>query len=174
MTELKTIQDWQATARIQTRAGRDRRDRLRRARRRNIHVDIDPGKLISYGVSLSQVMTALTNSNANVGGNYLTIGAQNYNIRGLGLINGLEDIENVMVAQKEGTPIFVRTLGQVTVGYRVRLGKVGIDDRDDVVEGVVLLQRGYKALPVLDKVREKVEELNEWKLPAGRQGQDLL
>jgi cobalt-zinc-cadmium resistance protein CzcA len=168
LTELKTIQDWQ----------------VRRAFKRvpgvidvttfggttkEYHVDIDPGKLISYGVSLSQVMTALTNSNANVGGNYLTIGAQSYNIRGLGLINDLDDIENVMVAEKDGTPIFVKTLGKVTVGHRVRLGKVGIDDRDDVVEGVVLLQRGYKALPVLDKVRAKVDELNEWKLPAGVQ-----
>ena len=166
LTELKTLQDWQ----------------VRRAFRRipgvidvtafggttkEFHVDIDPGKLISYGVSLSQVLTALQNSNANVGGNYLTVGAQNYNVRGVGLINGIQDIENVMVAQKDGTPIYVKTLGHVNIGSRVRLGKVGIDDRDDVVEGVVLLQRGYKALPVLDSVREKVEELNEWKLPSG-------
>jgi cobalt-zinc-cadmium resistance protein CzcA len=168
LTELKTIQDWQ----------------VRRAFKRvpgvidvttfggttkEYHVDIDPGKLISYGVSLSQVMTALSNSNANVGGNYLTVGSQNYNIRGLGLINNLDDIENVVVAEKEGTPIFVKTLGKVTVGHRVRLGKVGMDDRDDVVEGVVLLQRGYKALPVLEAVKQKVEELNLWKLPQGVQ-----
>jgi len=166
LTELKTIQDWQ----------------VRRSFRRipgvidvtafggttkEYHVDIDPGKLISYGVSLNQVMTALQNSNANVGGNYLTLGAQNYNVRGLGLIDSIQDIENVMVAQKEGTPVFVKTLGQVKVGNRVRLGKVGIDDRDDVVEGVVLQQRGYKALPVLEQVRSKVEELNTWKLPPG-------
>ena len=166
VTDLKTIQDWQ----------------VRRAFKRvpgvidvttfggttkEYHVDIDPGKLINYGVNLSQVMEALANSNANVGGNYLTLGAQSYNIRGLGLINDLDDIENVMVAEKDGTPIFVKTLGKVTVGHRVRLGKVGIDDRDDVVEGVVLLQRGAQALPVLDKVRVKVEELNGLKLPSG-------
>lgn len=166
LTEVKTVQDWQ----------------VRRAFRRipgvidvtafggttkEYHVDVDPGRLISYGVNLPQVMTALQNSNANVGGNYLTLGAQNYNVRGVGLINGLEDIENVMVAQKDGTPIYVKTLGNVQVGSRIRLGKVGIDDRDDVVEGVVLLQRGYKAMPVLDNVREKVEELNSWKLPSG-------
>ncbi len=166
LTDLKTIQDWQ----------------VRRAFKRvpgvidvttfggttkEYHVDIEPEKLIGYGVNLSQVMVALANSNANVGGNYLTIGAQSYNIRGLGLINDLDDIESVMVAEKDGTPIFVKTLGKVTVGHRVRLGKVGIDDRDDVVEGVVLQQRGYKALPVLDKVRAKVEELNGLKLPSG-------
>ncbi len=156
LTDLKTIQDWQA-----------RREFKRVPGAKEYHVDIDPGKLISYGVSLSQVMTALTNSNANVGGNYLTIGAQSYNIRGLGLINDIQDIENVMVAEKDGTPIFVKTLGVVAVGHQVRLGKVGIDDRDDVVEGVVLLQRGYKALSVLDQVRAKVHDLNGWKLPEG-------
>jgi cobalt-zinc-cadmium resistance protein CzcA len=131
------------------------------------HVEINPGALISYGVTLSQVVDALTKSNANVGGNYLTVGSQNYNIRGLGLISSLQDIENVMVAEKNGTPIFVKTLGKVSIGHRVRLGKVGIDDRDDAVEGVVLLQRGYKALQVLDRVQHKVEDLNSWKLPKG-------
>jgi len=121
LTELKTAQDWQ----------------VRRAFRRipgvidvtafggttkEYHVDIDPGRLISYGVNLSQAMTALQNSNANVGGNYLALGAQNYNVRGVGLINGIEDIENVMVAQKDGTPIYVKTLGNVNVGSRIRLG----------------------------------------------------
>ena len=166
LMELKTIQDWQV-----------RRDFKRvpgvidvttfGGKTKEYHVDVDPGRLLSYGVSLSQVLKALENSNANVGGNYLTIGAQSYNIRGLGLINGIQDIENVMVTEKNGTPIYIRTLASVSVDHRVRLGKVGIDERDDVVEGVVLLQRGYKALPVLDKVRAKVAELNDWKLPAG-------
>ncbi len=166
LTDLKTIQDWQVRREFRRIPGVIDVTAFG-GTTKEYHVDIDPGRLISYGVNLSQVMSALTNSNANVGGNYLTIGAQNYNIRGLGLINGIADIENVMVAEKDGTPIFVKTLGTVAVGPRVRLGKVGIDDRDDVVEGVILLQRGYKALPVLEKVRHKVEELNTWKLPAG-------
>ncbi|ALA58825.1 efflux RND transporter permease subunit [Nitrospira moscoviensis] len=166
LTDLKTIQDWQVRREFKRVPGVIDVTTFG-GTTKEYHVDIDPGKLISYGVSLSQVMTALANSNANVGGNYLTVGAQSYNIRGLGLINRLEDIENVMVTEKEGTPIFVKTLGKVAVGHRVRLGKVGIDDRDDVVEGVVLLQRGYKALPVLDRVRAKVADLNGWKLPSG-------
>ncbi|MEK7237838.1 MAG: CusA/CzcA family heavy metal efflux RND transporter [Nitrospirota bacterium] len=166
LTDLKTIQDWQVRREFRRIPGVIDVTAFG-GTTKEYHVDIDPGRLISYGVSLSQVMSALTNSNANVGGNYLTIGAQNYNIRGLGLINGIADIENVMVAEKDGTPIFVKTLGKVAVGPRVRLGKVGIDERDDVVEGVVLLQRGYKALNVLEKVRGKVEDLNTWKLPAG-------
>ena len=166
LTDLKTIQDWQVRREFRRIPGVIDVTAFG-GTTKEYHVDIDPGRLISYGVNLSQVMSALTNSNANVGGNYLTIGAQNYNIRGLGLINGIADIENVMVAEKGGTPIFVKTLGKVAVGPRMRLGKVGIDDRDDVVEGVILLQRGYKALNVLEKVRGKVEDLNTWKLPAG-------
>ena len=166
LTDLKTVQDWQVRREFKRVPGVIDVTTFG-GTTKEYHVDIDPGKLISYGVSLSQVMSALANSNANVGGSYLTVGAQSYNIRGLGLINDIQDIESVMVAEKEGTPIFVKTLGTVSVGHRVRLGKVGIDDRDDVVEGVVLLQRGYKALPVLDRVRSKVEDLNDWKLPAG-------
>jgi cobalt-zinc-cadmium resistance protein CzcA len=168
LTELKTLQDWKLQREFK---------RVRGVvdvtafggTTKEYHVDINPGALISYGVSLSQVTAALANSNANVGGNYLTVGGQSYNIRGLGLIDNLEDIENIMVAEKDGTPIFIRNLGKVSVGNRVRLGKVGIDDRDDVVEGVVLLQRGAKAFPVLERVKKKVEELNTWKLPQGVQ-----
>ena len=76
------------------------------------------------------------------------------------MIKKLDDIANTVVTQKEGTPVFVRNLGKTSIGSRVRLGKVGIDDRDDVVEGVVLLQRGAKALPVLEKVHEKIQDLN--------------
>jgi len=168
LTDLKTLQDWKLQREFKRVPGIIDVTAFG-GTTREYHVEVDPGALISYGVSLQQVQGALTNSNANVGGNYLTIGSQSHNVRGLGLIENLRDIENVMVAEKNGTPVFIRNLGKVNVGHRIRLGKVGIDDRDDVVEGVVLLQRGYKALPVLDRVKQKVEELNAWKLPPGVQ-----
>lgn len=164
VVDFKTIQDWQLRREFKRVPGVIDVTAFG-GMTKEYHVDVDPGALLSYGVSLAQVMTALTNSNANVGGNYLSVGSQNYNIRGLGLIDSLEDIENVMVAEKNGTPVFVKNLGKVSIGHRVRLGKVGIDDRDDVVEGVVLLARGAKALSVLDLVKAKLEELNAWKLP---------
>ena len=168
LTDLKTLQDWKLQREFKRVPGIIDVTAFG-GTTREYHVEVDPGALISYGVSLQQVQGALTNSNANVGGNYLTIGSQSHNVRGLGLIENLRDIENVMVAEKNGTPVFIRNLGKVNVGHRIRLGKVGIDDRDDVVEGVVLLQRGYKALLVLDRVKQKVEELNAWKLPPGVQ-----
>src|SRR6058998_3133479 len=124
---------------------------------------------LQYNVTLGQVLNALANSNANVGGNYLTVGAQSFNVRGVGLIRDLSDIENVVVAEKGSTPIYVKNVARVAYGYRVRLGKVGIDDRDDVVEGIVLLQRQAKAIPTLERVRKKVEQLNHGRLPTGVQ-----
>src|SRR5205807_1053875 len=130
------------------------------------HVEVDPRSLIQYNVTLAQVLNALSNSNANVGGNYLTLGEQSFNVRGVGLIKDLNDIEDV-VAEKAGTPIYIKNIAKVDVGQRVRLGQVGIDDRNDVLEGVVLLQRGAKATPTLQRVQKKVEALNQGKLPAG-------
>jgi len=166
LTDLKTTQDWQLKREFKRVPGVIDVTAFG-GTTKQYEVDLNPGALLGYGVSLPQVIGALNNSNANVGGNYLTIGAQNYNVRGVGLIDSLDDISNVMVAEKDGTPVFVKNLGKVSIGHRVRLGKVGIDDRDDVVEGVVLLQRGASAQTVLEWVRNKVGELNTWKLPKG-------
>lgn len=168
LTELKTIQDWQIRREfkrvpgvidVSTYGGTTK----------EFHVDLDPGALLGFNVSLDQVIQGLKQNNTDVGGNYLTMGAQSFNVRGMGLMRDLDDIADTVVTEKDGTPIFVRNLGQTSEGYRVRLGKVGINERDDVVEGVVLLQRGEKALPVLDRVHKKMQELNERRLPAGVQ-----
>ncbi len=166
LSDLKAIQDWQLQRKFkQVRGVVD--VTAFGGTTKEYHVDVDPRSLAQYGVTLGQVLTALTNSNANVGGNYLTIGPQSFNVRGVGLIDDLEDIENVVVAEKAGTPIYVRNVAKVSVGKRVRLGKVGIDDRDDVLEGVVLLQRGAKAIPTLERVRQKIADLNNGQLPPG-------
>ena len=166
LTDLKTIQDWQIRREFKRVPGVIDVTTFG-GTTKEYHVELDPGQLISYNVTLDQVMDALAKSNTDVGGNYLTMGSQSFNVRGMGLIKTLDDIANTVVTQKAGTPVFVRNLGQTSLGYRVRLGKVGIDDRDDVVEGVVLLQRGAKALPVLEQVHKKVEELNNNRIPDG-------
>lgn len=166
LTDLKTVQDWQIRREFKRIPGVIDVSTFG-GTTKEYHVDLDPGQLISFDVSLDQVMDALAKNNTDVGGNYLTQGGQNFNIRGMGLIKNLDDITAAVVAEKAGTPVLVRNLGDTSMGYRVRLGKVGIDDRDDVVEGVVLLQRGAKALPVLEQVHRKVDELNSKKLPQG-------
>lgn len=127
---------------------------------KEFHVDVDPNKLIAFGVSVSDVMTALEKSNSNIGANYLDTGEQSYNIRGIGLFRDAADIGDVMVAERNGTPLFVRQLGEVSVGNKVRLGKVGKDDNPDIVKGIVYMRRGEQTLPTLERVHRKVEEIN--------------
>src|SRR2546426_404257 len=134
---------------------------------KEFHIDLDPNKLIAFNISVPQVMNAVAQSNSNVGANYLEIGAQSYNVRGIGLFKDTEDIANVAVAAKNGTPIYVKQLGEVTIGAKVPLGKVGKDEQSDIVQGVVLMRRGEKSLPTLERVRQKVQALNNGILPQG-------
>jgi cobalt-zinc-cadmium resistance protein CzcA len=134
---------------------------------KEFHVDLDPNKLIAFGISVPQVMAALANSNSNVGANYLELGAQSYNVRGIGLFRNVEDISNVAVAAKNGTPTYIKQLGVVNIGAKVPIGRVGKDVEPDIVQGVVLMRRGEKSLPTLERVRQKVEQLNKGVLPKG-------
>ncbi len=124
------------------------------------HVDISPDKLIAYGITIADIMDALEKSNSNVGGNYLDIGEQSYNVRGVGLFRDLDDIANVMVAEVDGTPVYIHQLGKVEIGSMVPLGKVGRDDDPDIVTGIVNMHRGQQTLPTLKRVRAKVDEIN--------------
>src|SRR6266852_1020501 len=134
---------------------------------KEFHVDLDPNKLVAYGLSVPQVLNAITNSNSNVGANYLEIGEQSYNVRGIGLFKDTNDIGNVAVTAKSGTPLYLRQLGEVSVGAKVPLGRVGKDGESDIVEGVILMRRGEQSLPTLERVRKKVEQLNNGILPQG-------
>ncbi len=134
---------------------------------KEFHIDLDPNKLIAYGLSVPQVMAAIANSNSNVGANYLEIGEQSYNVRGIGLFKDENDIGNVAVASRSGTPLYLKQLGEVSVGTKVPLGKVGKDEQSDIVEGVILMRRGEHSLPTLERVRQKVEQLNNGILPKG-------
>jgi len=134
---------------------------------KEFHVELDPNKLVAFNVSISQVLSALTNSNSNVGANYLEVGVQSYNVRGIGLFKDTEDIANVAVVAKNGAPIYIKQLGQVSIGAKIPMGRVGKDGEDDIVQGVVLMRRGEKSLPTLERVRRKVDQLNDGILPKG-------
>lgn len=133
---------------------------------------IDPAKLRSYGVTLSQVFDALSKGNQNAGGSYIEHGSELYIVRGLGFVQSLDDIRNISVDTRGGTPIRIRDLGEVQIGNQLRLGRVGKivpgqPDQDDVVMGIVIMRRGENALEVLKRVRAKVEDINKNYLPAG-------
>lgn len=127
---------------------------------RQYQVETDPNKLLSYGVTLPQVLNAIQSSNANAGGNYLQLGNQNVNVRAIGQVHNTDDIGSIVIAEKNGTPITVRDVGTVTEGFQPRLGLVGRDKQDDIVLGIVLLQKEEKSLPALKALKEKIASLN--------------
>jgi heavy metal efflux system protein len=121
------------------------------------HVEVDPFRLRGQGVTLQQVMTAIGNANQNVGGQRLTIGEQSYNIRGIGLLRNVHDIENIVVAESKGVPVRVRDIANVVIGYAPRLGVVGHDDDPDVVQGIVLMRYGGETPHTLEGVHKKID-----------------
>jgi cobalt-zinc-cadmium resistance protein CzcA len=127
----------------------------------------DLAKLRDYKVTLGQLSQAIQRGNANAGGSYVEQGRQQYLIRGIGVFTGPEDIENVVVAERGGTPILVRHLATVALGAVPRQGIAGQDAEDDVVTGVVLMRRGENPSEVLKRVRAKVDSLNDSGLPGG-------
>src|SRR5436853_7737377 len=118
----------------------------------------DPARMRDYKVTLAQLSQAIQRGNANAGGSYVEQGRQQYLIRGLGLFQGVEDIENVVVAERGGTPVLVKSLARVAVGSVPRQGVAGQDADDDVVTGVVLMRRGENPSVVLKLVSAKVEQ----------------
>lgn len=138
------------------------------------HVEVDNEALTHYQLSLPALNAALANANINVGGSYVTVGTQSFDVRGIGFIHSLDDIRNITLNTNNGangsgsTPIRVRDLAQVSVGYSPRLGKVGIDNNDDLVEGVVLMRKYGDTLKTLDGVKKKLDEIRtEGLLPPG-------
>jgi cobalt-zinc-cadmium resistance protein CzcA len=136
------------------------------------HVDVDPYRLRGHNVTLTQTITALQNANSNVGGQRLSMGEQSYDVRGIGLLGyfgtPLTDIENVVVTQpplvngiNTGTPVRVKDVAEVTIGYAPRLGMVGHDDDDDVVQGIVLMKYGGQAVPTLEGIKQKVKFIED-------------
>ena len=143
---------------------------------REYQVQIDPGKLVSYGLSLSQVEQALAANNTNAGGGFIERGQQALNVRAVGLMQTTEDIGATVVKMQNGAPIRVRDLAQVAQAPKVRLGELGktihredgvVINDDDVVEGIVLLRKGAEADATLDALHEKIAKLNNGILPPG-------
>ncbi len=141
---------------------------------KEFQVLIDPLHLTHYSLSASQVVQSLSNNNQNSGGGFINRGDQVFNIRGVGKADTILDLERVIVAQKSGTPIRITNLGKVIEGSRPRLGKVSmaerrsdgtIDDRSDVVEGIILGRVGENDEQVLHGIHDKVNELNSSVLP---------
>jgi cobalt-zinc-cadmium resistance protein CzcA len=129
-------------------------------------VQIDPGALRRYGVTIDQVSTALTNNSANVGGGLVRRGDEQLVVRGIGIVNSLDDIGRVIVSAKDGKTVLVSDLGTVATGFRPRSGIVAFNDKDNVVEGTVQMTKGANAAKVVADIKTAVAAINA-KLPKG-------
>src|SRR6266849_3699960 len=143
---------------------------------REYQVQVDPNKLVSYGLSIAQVEQALAANNVNAGGSFIERGQQAFNIRAIGLMRNTGDIGATFLKAQNGTPVRVRDVAVVTQGPKIRLGQIGkaihrsdghVIDNDDVVEGIVLLRKGADADSTLVVLHDKIKELNEHLLPPG-------
>jgi cobalt-zinc-cadmium resistance protein CzcA len=162
--ELKTVEDWILERQFKTVPGVADVVSFG-GPTKQYEVDVDPEKLSYYGLSLQQVVQAIGENNANAGGSLIEQGEQGYVLRGIGLLKTVSDIENVIIGYNKGTPVTVDQIGTVRVGHAIRLGKVGYQNDDDVVEGIVLMRRGENASKVIKAVEEKVGEINSQILP---------
>ena len=169
--ELKALEDWVVERQFRTVPGIVDVNGFG-GPTKQYQVLIDPAKLKSYGITLNQVLTALSNGNRNAGGSYIEHGPELYIVRGLGFVQTLDDIRDIAVDTRNGTPIKISNLGTVQIGEQIRLGRVGRfvpggGNEDDAVEGIVILRRGENALEVLQRVRAKAEDINRHYLPVG-------
>jgi heavy metal efflux system protein len=143
---------------------------------REYQVRVDPDKLISYGLSIGQIEQQLANNNANGGGSFIEAGLQQINIREVGLVRNVKDIENTVILAKNGTPLHIRDIAVVSQGPKIRLGQFAratrlpngtIVDNDDVVSGILLLRKDAEADAALKGINAKVKQMNDYILPAG-------
>ncbi len=167
VTDLKTLQEWVLARRFRAVPGVIDVTGWG-GKTKTFDVNIDFNKLNASGLTLSQVLQALNNSNINVGVNTVNIGPQSAVVRGVGLIRSIDDIRNTMLTATNGNPIRVSDIADVTIGNKPRLGIAGKDDDDDIVQGIVLMRRGQQSLPTIRRVEEEVERINELEiLPPG-------
>ena len=162
--ELKTLQDWVLGKAYKSVAGVADLSALG-GQTMQYQVLLDPTKVASAGLSVPAVVASLGANNSNAGGGFYSEGGQFYYVRGLGRLVTPEDIQHVVVAVRDGTPILVGDIGRVTIGYAPRLGQFGFNDQADAVEGVVLMRTGEQAQTVLRGVQAKTDELNRSVLP---------
>src|ERR1700742_3773185 len=157
--DLKTLQDWVLQRRFRTVPGVIDVTGWG-GKTKTYEIQVDFNKLVANGLTLPQLLQAVSNSNINVGGNTVNIGQQSAVVRGVGLIRSIDALANTMIASPNGTPVLVKDVATVGVGYQPRLGIAGENDADDIVQGIVLMRRGEQSSPTIARVEEMVDRIN--------------
>lgn len=157
--DLKTLQDWVLQRRLKAIPGvidvTGWGGKLR-----TYEVVVDRDKLVANNVTVGQIISAISKSNSNVGGQTINFGPQAAIVRGVGLIQSVEQIDHVLVASNAGVPVELKNVATVKIGNQPRLGIAGQNDDNDIVMGIVLMQRGAKSMPTIEAVKKAVADIN--------------
>ena len=165
--QLKTLQDWVVERKLRIVPGVADVNVLG-GKTKEFQVEIDLNRMMAYGISLPQIIAAISASNSNVGGRTIAMGEQSVNVRGLGVVSSLEDIGRIVLTQQGGVPVLLSDVAKVQIGFTPRLGIAGRDDKTDVVTGIVLMQKLERTMDVVQRVRAAVARINtDGSLPEG-------
>jgi heavy metal efflux system protein len=165
--ELKTIQDWVVERKLRIVPG-VADVAVMGGNTKEYQVEVDLNRMMSYGLTLPQIISAISTGNSNVGGRTISIGEQSANVRGIGVITTLDDIGNIVLTQQGGVPVLLSDVAKVQVGFRPRIGMSGRDGVTNTVTGIVLMQKLERTMEVVTRVREAVERINsDGSLPPG-------
>jgi heavy metal efflux system protein len=167
LIQLKTIQDWVVERKLRIVPGVADISPLG-GKTKEYQVEIDLDRMRAYGLTLPQVINAISTSNANVGGRTIAIGEQSVNVRGVGVLGSISDINNIVVSQQGGLPVLLSDIARNQIGYTPRLGIAARDNQDDILFGIVLMQKLERTMDVVTRVRAAIERINnDGSLPPG-------
>ncbi|MFZ1209223.1 MAG: efflux RND transporter permease subunit, partial [Pseudolabrys sp.] len=167
LIQLKTIQDWVVERKLRIVPGIADISPLG-GKTKEYQVEIDLDRMRSYGLTLPQIISAISTSNANVGGRTIAVGEQSVNVRGVGALGSISDINNIVVSQQGGLPVVLSDIAHNQVGFTPRLGIAARDTQDDILFGIVLMQKLERTMDVVTRVRAAVERINnDGSLPPG-------
>ncbi|HWJ35058.1 MAG TPA: CusA/CzcA family heavy metal efflux RND transporter [Steroidobacteraceae bacterium] len=159
VTDLKTLEDWVLERRFKAVPGVIDVTGWG-GKTKTYDIAIDQRKLMGYGLSVPQVLTALGNANINVGGQTVNFGEQSAVVRGVGMIHSADAIRRTLITSNQGAPVVIGDVAQVSIGNLPRLGIAGYNDADDIVQGIVLMRRGAESVPTIKRVEAEVDKVN--------------
>src|SRR4051794_6616289 len=167
LIDLNTLQDWVVERQLRSVPGVSDVTRLG-GKSKEFQAEIDLNRMMAHGLSLPQIITAISVGNSNVGGRTIAIGEQSVTVRGIGVIASLDDIRNIVLTQQGGVPVLLSDVAKVKVGFTPRLGIAGQDEVTDIIFGIVLMQKLERTMDVVTRVRTAVERINsDGSLPRG-------
>jgi heavy metal efflux system protein len=167
LTQLKTIQDWVVERKLRIVPG-VADIVVMGGKTKEYQAEINLDRMRAYGLTLPQIINAISTSNANVGGRTIAVGEQSVNVRGIGVLGSISDINNIVVSQQGGLPVVLSDIARNQVGFTPRLGIAARDNQDDILFGIVLMQKLERTMDVVQRVRAAIERINsDGSLPPG-------